>query len=116
MNWLKNIVNKIMIFGNKDFNLIYNKENNNLMINTNKNIEVNITGNFTIRVNGEVNIITENNTMGLDTINSQLYFNSRIGKVFDNDNEAKIYREMLQQQLKNFQESQIKKELESLKE
>ena len=115
MNILKRIYNNLLILGNKDLNLIYNKNTNQLSININKNIELNITGNLSIRVNGQINLITENNTMGLDTINSQLYLNSRVGDVFNEDPEAIEYKRRLQEQLVKEQLETNKFVLEELK-
>lgn len=110
MNIVKNILNKFSILYNKHFEIIHNKETNEIDITCNNSVTLNVKGNFFIKTdNGELGLFSENNIISIDSINSKLYLNSRASSYFNNDDEMKEYKELLNQKIKEKEEQQLKK-------
>lgn len=86
---LKKIINKLKLIKYNKIDVWYNKKENQLIINNELNVGVKIKGDLTIYVDGELNLITKNHKMCLDSINSKIYLNSKAGKIF-NSSQTKL--------------------------
>lgn len=83
MNFLQKVLNKFSLMSNQYINLIHNHETNHLEINCKIPMTLSINGNFCIKTkDGDLNFISENGKLCLDSINSKIYLNSREGNEF----------------------------------
>lgn len=102
MKFLSKIKQKLPIFKHKDVNIIRNGNNT----------IVEITGNISVIINGELEIITKDNKICFDSLNSELHLNSRVGRILSKLPESIEYQEHQQQLIKKNNQCAIAKDYE----
>ncbi|MFW6219382.1 MAG: hypothetical protein ACOC33_00810 [bacterium] len=83
MNIVKSFINKIYLIINKDIDIDYNKQDEQVTINIKSDINLCVSGQFNMFIDGELNIITNDNKLCLDSLNNKIYLNSKAGNIFD---------------------------------
>lgn len=89
-------------------------ENNTLYLDIPKKLNVVISGgDVSLLINGEINCITKNENICLDTINGQIHLNSRWGKDIRNLPESVEYREKIKEMKEKQEEENLHNYLNS---
>lgn len=92
-------------------------QNITFRLDENNNLAIKVEGDIALTVNGEFNILTSGN-MAIDTLNSQLHFNSKMSSQIRDNDESIKYRNAMNEQLKKLKKEAIDttKVLESVNE
>lgn len=95
------------------FKFVVEFDDDKVMISVKGNTEMVVDGDFYLGVNGEFGIMSKDNPIHIDTLNSQLHLNSRLSKVLTDLPESIEYRKQIfNQQL--LQENELKDDHKSL--
>lgn len=104
---IKKIFHNFLVLSNRYIDMIYNKETNQLDINCHIPITINMKSGHDLCIkteDGEIALISQNNIIAIDTVNSKLFFNSRASKRFIGDPEADEYKRKIEEELQYIRE------------